>query len=68
MGINPNSIKNLRGPIEAYKKKFGDFLGYFRIDIWAPVGPKEVENTNRIYYLMDNSQKIPKNLNSPIEA
>ena len=64
MGINPNSFKN---PIEAYKK-FWDFLGYFRINIWAPIGPKEVENTNRRNYLMGNSQKISKNLNSPIEA
>ena len=34
----------------------------------APVGPKEVENTNRRDYLMGNCQKIPKNLNSLIEA
>ena len=67
MGINPNSSKNPKGPIEAYKKLW-DFLGYFRVDIWAPVGPKEIENANRRNYLMDNSQKIPKNLNSPIEA
>ena len=67
MGINTNSSKNLRGPIEAYKK-FWDLLGYFRVDIWAPVGSKEVENTKRRNYLMGNSQKILKNLNSPIEA
>ena len=67
MGINPNSSKNPKGPIEAYKKIW-DFLGYFRVVNWAPVGPKEVENTNRRDYLMSNSQKIPKNLNSPIEA
>ena len=67
MGINPNSPKNSRGPIEAYKKIW-DFLGYFRVVIWALVGPKEVENTNRRDYLMGNSQKIPKNLNSPIDT
>ena len=67
MGINPNSFKNPRDPIEAYKKVW-DFLGFFRVVIWAPVGPKEVENTNRRDYLMDNSQKILKTLNSPIEA
>ena len=67
MSVNPNSSKNPRDPIEAYKKVW-DFLGYFRVVIWAPVGPKEVENTNRRDYLMGNSQKIPKNLNSPIEA
>ena len=67
MGINPNSSKNPKGPIEIYKKNW-DFLGYFRVVIWAPVGPKEVENTNRRDYLMDNSQKIPINLNSFIEA
>ena len=67
MDINPNSSKNLRGPIEAHQN-FWDFLKYFRIDIWALVGPKEVENTNRIYYLMGNSQKNPKNLINPIEA
>ena len=67
MGINPNSSKNPRDPIEAYKK-FWDFLGYFRVVIWAVVGPKEVENTNRREYLIGNSQKIPKNLNSPIGA
>ena len=67
MGINPNSSKNPRDPIEAYKKVW-DFLGYFRLVIGAPVGPEEVENTNRRDYLMGNSQKIPKNLNSPIEA
>ena len=67
MGINPNSSKNPKDPIEAYKKVW-DFLGYFRVVIWAPVGPKEVENTNRRDYLMSNSQKISKNLNSPIEA
>ena len=67
MGINPNSSKNPRGPIEAYKKIW-DFLGYFRVVIWTPVGPKEVENTNREDYLMGNSQKIPKNLNILIEA
>ena len=67
MGINPNSSKNPRGPIEAYKKIW-DFLEYFRIVIWAPVGPKEVENTNRRNHLIGNSQKIPKNPNSPIEA
>ena len=61
------SSKNLRGPIEAYKKVW-NFLGYLRVDIWAPVGPKEIENINRRNYLMSNSQKIPKNLNSPIEA
>ena len=64
MGINPNSSKDFRGPIEAYKK----VLGNFRVDIWALVGPKEVKNTNRRDYLMGNSQKIVKNLNSPIEA
>ena len=67
MGINPNLSKNPIGPIEAFKK-FWDFLGYFRVDIWALVGPKEVENTNRRNYLMGNSQKILKNLNSPIEG
>ena len=67
MGINPNSSKNPKGPIEAYKI-FWDFLGFFGIDIWAPIGPKEVENTNRRDYLMGNSQKISKNLNSLIEA
>ena len=67
MGINPNSSKNPRDPIEAYKKVW-DFLGYFRVVIWAPVGPEEVENTNRRDYLMGNSQKFPKNLNSPTEA
>ena len=67
MGINPNSSKNPTDSIEAYKKVW-DFLGYFRVVIWAPVGPKEVENTNRRDYLMDNSQKIPKNLDSPIKA
>ena len=67
MGINPNSSKNPRDPIEAYKKIW-DFLGYFRVVIWTPVGSKEVENTNRGDYLMGNSQKIPKNLNSPIET
>ena len=67
MGINPNSSKNPKDPIEAYKK-FWDFLGYLRVVIWAPVGPKEVENTNRRDYLMGNSQKNFKNLNSPIEA
>ena len=67
MGINPNSSKNPRDPIEAYKKVW-DFLGYFRVVIRALVGPKEVENTNRRDYLMDNSKKILKNLNSPIEA
>ena len=67
MGINPNSSKNPKDPIEAYKKIW-DFLGYFRVVIWALVGPEEVENTNRRDYLMGNSQKIPKNLNSPIEA
>ena len=67
MGINPNSSKNPRDPIEAYKKVW-EFLGYFRVVIWAPVGPKEVENTNRRDYQMGNFQKIPKNPNSPIEA
>ena len=67
MGISPNSSKNPRGPIEAYKKLW-DFLAYLKVDIWTPVGPKEVENTNRRNYHMDNSQKISKNLNSPIEA
>ena len=67
MGINPNSSKNPRDPIEAYKKVW-DFLGYFRVVIWAPVGPEKVENTNRRDYLISNSQKIPKNLNSPIGA
>ena len=67
MDINPNSSKNPRGLIEAYKK-FWEFLGYFRVVNWALVGPKEVENTNRRDYPMDNSQKIPKNLNIPIEA
>ena len=67
MGINPNSSKNPMDPIEAYKKVW-DFLGYFRVVIWAPAGPKEVENTIRRDYLMGNSQKILKNLNSPIEA
>ena len=67
MGINPNSSKNPRDPIEAYKKVW-DFLGYFRVVIWALVGLEEVENKNRRDYLMGNSQKIPKNLNSPIEA
>ena len=67
MGIDPNLSKNPRDPIEAHKK-FWDFLGYFRVVNWAPVGPKEVENTNRRDYLMGNSQNIPKNLNSPIEA
>ena len=67
MGINPNSFKNPRDPIEAYKKVW-DFLGYFRVVIWALVGPKEVENTNRRDYPMDNSQKIPKNLNKSREA
>ena len=67
MGINPNSSKTPRGPIEAYKNVW-DFLGYFRVVIWAPVGPKEVGNTNRRDYLMGNSQKIPKKFNSPIEA
>ena len=67
MGINPNSSKNPRDPKKAYKKVW-DFLGYFKVVIWAPVGPKEVKNTNRRDYLMDNSHKIPKNLNSPIEA
>ena len=62
-----NSSKNPRGPIEAYKK-FWDFLRYFRVEIWATVGPKEVENTNRRNYLIGNFQKIPKNLNSPIEV
>ena len=66
MGINPNS-KNPRDPIEAYKKVW-DFLGYFRVVIRAPVGPGKVENTNRRNYLIGNSQKIPKNLNSPIEV
>ena len=67
MGINSNLSKNPKGPIEAYKKVW-DFLGYFRVVIWAPVGPKEVENTNRRDYLMGNSQKITKTLNNPIEA
>ena len=67
MGINPNSSINPKDPIEAYKK-FWDFFGDFRVVIWAPIGPKEVENTNRRDYLMDNSPKIPKNLNIPIEA
>ena len=67
MGINPNSSKNPRDPIEAYKKVW-DFLGYFRVVNWAPVGPEEVENIYRRDYLISNSQKIPKNLNSPIEA
>ena len=67
MGINPNSSKNPRDPIEAYKKVW-DFLGYFKVVIWAPIGPKEVENTNTRDYLMGNSQKISKNLNSLIEA
>ena len=67
MGINPNSPKNPKDPIEAYEKVW-NFLGYFRVAIWAPVGLKEVENTNRRDYLMDNSQKKFKNLNSPIEA
>ena len=67
MGINPNSFKNPKGPIEAYKK-VQNFLRYFRVDIWASVRPKEVENTNRRNYLMGNSQKILKNLNGPIEA
>ena len=67
MGIDPNSSKNPKDPIEAYKKIW-DFLGYFRVLIWALVRPKEVENTNRRDYLLGNSQKIPKNLNSPIEA
>ena len=67
MGINLNSSKNPTGPIEAYKKVW-EFLGYFRVVSWAPVDPKEVENTNRRDYLMGNSQKILKNLNSPIEA
>ena len=67
MGINPNSSKNPRDPIKAYKKDW-DFLGYFKVVIWAPVGPEEVENTNRRDYMMGNSPKIPKNLNSPIEA
>ena len=62
-----NSSKNSKGSIEAYKKVW-DFLGYFRVDIWAQVGTKEVENTNRRNYLRSNSQKIPKNLNSSIEA
>ena len=67
MGINPNSSKNPKGPIEAYKKVW-DFLGYFWIINWTLVGSKEVENTNRRDYLMGNSPKTPKNLNSPIEA
>ena len=67
MGINPDSSKNPRGPIEVYKKVW-DFLGYIRVVIWAPVGPKEVENTIRRDYLMCNSQKIPKNLNGPKKA
>ena len=67
MDINPNSSKNPRDPIEAYKKVW-DFLGYFRVVIWAPTGPKEVENTNRRDYLMDNSQKIHRNLKNPINA
>ena len=67
MGINPNSSKNPGGPIEAYKKVW-DFLGYFRVVNWAPIGPKEVENKNRRDYLRGNSQKIPKNLKSPTEA
>ena len=62
-----NSSKNPKGPIEVYKKVW-NFLGYFRVDIWAPIGPKEVENTNKRNYLMGNSQKKFKNLNSPIEA
>ena len=57
MGINPNSSKNPRGSIEAYEKVW-DFLGYFRVVIWAPVGPKEVENTNRRDYLMLNSNPM----------
>ena len=70
MGINPNLSKNPRDFIEAYKKvwDFLGFLGYFRAVIWVPVGSKKVENTNRRDYLIGNSQKIPKNLNSPIEA
>ena len=67
MGINLNLYNNPRGPIEAYKKVW-NFLGYFRVDIWALVGPKEVENKNRRNYLMGNFQKISKNLNSPIKA
>ena len=67
MGINPNSSKTPKGPVEDYKK-FWNILGYFRVDIWALVGPKEVENTNTRNYLTGNSQKIPKNLNSSIEA
>ena len=67
MGINPNSSKNPKGLIKAYKKVW-EFLGYFRVVNWALVGLKEVENTIRRDYLMDNSQKIPKNLNSPIEV
>ena len=67
MGINPNLPKNPRGHIEAYKKVW-DFLGHFKVDTWVPVGPKEVENKNKRNYLMGNSQKIPKNLNSLIEA
>ena len=67
MGISPNSSKNPRGPIEAYKKIW-DFWGYFRVVIWAPIGTKEVENTNRRDYQMGNSQKNSKNLSSPIVA
>ena len=62
-----NSSKNPKGPIETYKKNW-DFLGYFKVDSWAPIGPKEVENTNRRNYLMGNSQKNSKNFNSLIEA
>ena len=67
VGINPNSSKNPRGPIEAYKKVW-DFLGYFRVVIRALAGLRKVENTNRRNYLTSNSQKIPKKLNRPIEA
>ena len=67
MDINPNSSKNPRDPIEAYKKLW-DFLGYFRVVNWAPVGPKEVENTNRRDYLMGDSQKIPQKSQSPYKS
>ena len=68
MDINPKLIQKSQGPYREAYKKVWDFLGYFRVDIWAPIGPKEVENINRRDYQMGNSQKIPKKLNSPIKA
>ena len=72
--INLKIIQKFQKPYEGLQKSLGifgnfwEFLGYHKIDIWALVGPKGVENANRRNYLMNNSQKILKNLNSSIEA